>query len=284
MHIFKQIKDLERYLAARRKEGKSIGFVPTMGALHQGHISLLRKSKAGTDCTVCSIFVNPTQFNEASDLDRYPRTPEKDILMLTQAGCQVLFMPSVEEVYPGGKLPVLNLDFGHLATTMEGAHRPGHFQGVAQVMKRLMDIVRPDKLFMGQKDFQQVTVVGYLLSAVSPNAKLVVCPTIRESDGLAMSSRNTRLSPEQRALAPLIFQALTNAASKIHSHFPRDIQQEALEMLAVPGIEVEYFEVVDGRSLRPIELFEDTNFAVACTAIRMGEIRLIDNLVLKEEE
>lgn len=259
-----------------------MGFVPTMGALHEGHVALVRKSIAATDLTVCSIFVNPTQFNEATDLEKYPRTPEKDILLLTQAGCQVLFMPPVEEVYPTSGQQPLKVEFGNLAAPMEGAFRPGHFNGVAQVMHRLLDLVKPTKLFMGQKDFQQVAVVNHLIATTHPQVQMVMLPTIREADGLAMSSRNTRLNAEQRAIAPTVFKALTDAASKVHSHFPADIQKEALEMLAVPGMEPEYFEIVDGKTLQPIALFEDTDYAVACTAVRLGNVRLIDNIVMKE--
>ncbi|MBI5915873.1 MAG: pantoate--beta-alanine ligase [Bacteroidetes bacterium] len=282
MLLFKKTTDLQRYLSACRAEGTSVGFVPTMGALHDGHVSLIRQSVATTRCTVCSIFVNPTQFNEAKDLEKYPRTPEKDILLLMGAGCHVLFMPEVDEVYPDGQKTPLDIDFGYLAQPMEGTHRPGHFEGMAQVVRRLLDIVQPAELFMGQKDFQQFAIVRHMLEQLRSPIKLTMCPTIREADGLAMSSRNMRLTPEQRALAPLIFQTLGNAKANMTTLFAEQIKKEAMLALSVPGIVPEYFEMVDGRTLRPVGVFEDHEMVVACTAVRVGEVRLIDNLVMKQ--
>ncbi|MBK9017176.1 MAG: pantoate--beta-alanine ligase [Saprospiraceae bacterium] len=281
MYLFKKVADLRRHLDARKREGKTIGFVPTMGALHQGHASLVRKSAGETNCTVCSIFVNPTQFNEATDLAKYPRTPENDIALLLESGCSVLFMPEVEEVYPSGQQSPLHLDFGQLDQLMEGAHRPGHFAGMAQVVKRLLDIVQPDQLFMGQKDFQQFAIVQRMLSQLSLPVKLNMCATVREPDGLAMSSRNMLLSPEQHALAPLIFQTLSDAKANMHDQRPDDLKTVALRSLSKPGMEPEYFEIVDGRTLQPIANFEDHEMVVACTAVRFGTVRLIDNLVMK---
>ena len=281
MYLFKKVADLRRHLDARKREGKTIGFVPTMGALHQGHASLVRKSAAEANCTVCSIFVNPTQFNEATDLAKYPRTPENDIALLLESGCSVLFMPEVAEVYPSRQQSPLHLDFGHLDQLMEGAHRPGHFAGMAQVVKRLLDIVQPDQLFMGQKDFQQFAIVQRMLSQLSLPVKLNMCATVREPDGLAMSSRNMLLSPEQRALAPLIFQTLSEAKANVHDPWPDALKAVALRSLSKPGMEPEYFEIVDGRTLQPVANLEDHEMVVACTAVRFGTVRLIDNLVMK---
>ena len=254
-----------------------------MGALHQGHLSLIEKCHRMSDVCVASIFVNPTQFNETTDLLKYPRTPEQDIELLHSAGCQVLFMPPVEEVYPMGQKPSISFDFGYLSQPMEGAHRPGHFQGMAQVVNRLLEIVQSDCLFMGQKDYQQFAIVKNMLQQLGSSIQLVMCPIIREEDGLAMSSRNMRLTKSQRLIAPNIFRTLTMARQTVHSHFPQQIAQEAMKMLSIPGMEAEYFEIVDGVTLRPVQLFEEVDLAVACTAVRVGEVRLIDNMVLKGE-
>jgi len=284
MLLFKQVTHLQQHLAALKKEGVKTGFVPTMGALHEGHLSLLRHSMQETGCTVCSIFVNPTQFNNATDLDKYPRTPGQDLEALIGIGCQVVFMPDVEEVYPANnKVEGPVMDFGYLDQPMEGAHRPGHFAGVAQVVHRLLDIVEPHRLYMGQKDFQQFTIIQHMLAQLKSQVKLVVCPIVRESDGLAMSSRNVLLSPAQRAQAPLIYQTLLNAQKKIHSHFPRQIEIEAMQELSIQDVQPEYFNIVHGRTLRPVELMEEADFAVACTAVKIGNVRLIDNLILKED-
>ena len=281
MLIFKRIEDLQRMLSYERAQGRFIGFIPTMGALHKGHLSLFEKSRSMADLTVGTIFVNPTQFNEKKDLEKYPRTPEKDIEMLVGAGCGVLFMPPVTEVYPNGEEEGHRFDFGYLDKPMEGANRPGHFGGMAQVINRFVDIIGPDHMFMGQKDFQQFAIVKDMLKQLGSGVNLVMCPIVREEDGLAMSSRNARLSKEQRRMAPNIYRVLNMAKEKIHSFFPQQIQEEAMQMLRAPGMEPEYFEIVDGTTLQQLELFENVEVAVACTAVRVGEIRLIDNLILK---
>ncbi len=283
MLLFKKVKELQAYLANQTAKGKTVGFVPTMGALHQGHLTLFQKCLTQSDVCVGSIFVNPTQFNDSTDLFKYPRTPGKDIEMLSGAGCHVLFMPPVEEVYPPGHATPDPLDFGYLDQPMEGAHRPGHFQGMAQVVRRLLDIVQPDTLFMGQKDYQQFAIVQEMLRQLEVRTKLVMCPIVREEDGLAMSSRNMLLSEEQRLLAPKIYQALQAARKMVHSHFSREIEQAALDRLREPGMEPEYFAIVDGITLRPVDLFEDVRLAVACTAVKVGAVRLIDNMILKED-
>jgi pantoate--beta-alanine ligase len=281
MFLFKKSADLRHFLDLRKKQGQTVGFVPTMGALHQGHASLVRQAAVATDVSVCSIFVNPTQFNEATDLAKYPRTPEKDIALLLESGCTVLFLPDVPEIYPDGQQSTLNIDFGQLDQPMEGAHRPGHFKGMAQVVKRLLDIVQPDQLFMGQKDYQQFAIVQHMISVLQLPVKLVMSATVRETDGLAMSSRNLRLTAEQRAIAPLIFQTLISAKEALLAESPQTVSGAAMKALNVPGIVPEYFEIVDGKTLHTINKMDEHNVVVACTAVKLGEVRLIDNLVMK---
>lgn len=283
MLLYKNVKDLQAYLGKLREEGKTIGIVPTMGALHEGHLSLINKAKEVNDCTVCSIFVNPTQFNEASDLTKYPRTPGKDVDLLAGVGCEVIFMPTVEEVYPKGENFDVSFDFEGLDMPMEGANRPGHFAGVAQVVHRLLDIVQPDHIYMGQKDFQQYSIVRRMLALMDSKTKIVMCEIVREADGLAKSSRNVRLTAEHRVIAPKIQEILQEAKSKIHSHFPQQIEAEAMAQLrAIDGFKPEYFTIAHGRTLQPFEVFEDVDFAVACTAVWAGKVRLIDNVILKK--
>ncbi len=284
MLLFKKVSDLQTYLTHARISGKTISFVPTMGALHEGHLSLVRLAKKETGLCVCSIFVNPTQFNDPKDLEKYPRTPVADIALLNDAACDVLFMPPVEEVYPPGLDVSLALDFNGLDLPMEGAHRPGHFAGMAKVVKRLLDLVQPERLYMGQKDFQQFSIVRHLIDRLEMPIEIVCCPTLREPDGLAMSSRNVRLTPEQRTLAPLIYRTLQEAKAKFATLPPRQIEAEALASLRVPGMmSPEYFEIVDGKTLRPVEAYDSVEFVVACTAARVGEIRLIDNIIFKND-
>ena len=285
MLLYKNVKDLNNYLDSVRKQDKTIGFSPTMGALHEGHTSLLKHSIASSDCTVCSIFVNPTQFNESSDLVHYPRTPGKDLELLHAVGCDVVFMPPVEEVYPENVDTSVNFDFKGLDLPMEGANRPGHFAGVAQVIYRFLDILKPDNIYMGQKDFQQYSIIQRMLELAKSSTKIVMVPTVREADGLAKSSRNVRLTKAHRNLAPIIHQTLQEAKSKIHSHFPQQIEKEAMAKLkAVEGFKPEYFDIVEARTLQPFDVFEDVRYAVACTAVWAGDVRLIDNVILKWEK
>ena len=281
MLLFKKVADLQAWLAAERAAGRRIGFAPTMGALHDGHLELIRMAKGDGTLAVASIFVNPTQFNDPKDLEKYPRTPEKDMTMLLGAGCDALFMPPVEEVYPPGHDLTIQLDFGQLDRVMEGEFRPGHFKGMATVVNRLLDIVRPQRLYMGQKDFQQLTIVRDMLRQLRSPTELVMCPTVREADGLAMSSRNVRLSPEMRAAAPAIYQTLLWAKAAFEEQPAAAVQAEARQRLAAAGLRPEYFDIVDGVSLLPVQRWADRDFVVACTAAFAGEVRLIDNLVLK---
>jgi len=281
MFLFKKVADLQKYLDNKRDTGNVIGIVPTMGALHEGHLSLIRASKEQSDITVCSIFVNPTQFNEVSDLDKYPRTTGADIDLLTSVDTDVLFLPSVEEVYPPGLDTKLTLDFGGLANVMEGEFRPGHFDGMAQVVWRLLSIAGADKIFMGQKDFQQLTIVRNMLKQMQSKIELIMCPIVREEDGLAMSSRNVRLTREYRAIAPIIQKTLQEAKAMISEKEPAEIKDWAMDVMKNHDLKPEYFEIVDGITLQAIERFKDSNFVVACTAAWAGEVRLIDNLVFK---
>jgi pantoate--beta-alanine ligase len=283
MLVLKRVSDLQKYLNYLKTKDLQIGFVPTMGALHNGHKSLIEKSKAECNVTVASIFVNPTQFNDVKDLDKYPRTPEQDIEMLTEAGCHVLFMPDESEIYPQGKSASVKFNFGKLDKVLEGTFRPGHFDGMAQVVRRLLDIVKPHRLYMGQKDFQQYTIVASMLEQTKSPIKLVMCETMREKDGLAMSSRNARLSEQGRAVAPLIYKTLHEALEMVGEYSPAEIQKTSINKLrAEPLFKLEYFEIINGRTLLPIHLFEDTDFAVAVVAIWVGDVRLIDNIILKQ--
>lgn len=283
MYLFKKSIDLQKHLDQLRKQNLQIGFTPTMGALHQGHLSLVNKSLSKTDINVCSIFVNPTQFNEKSDLDKYPRTTSQDLELLTTVNNDIVWMPSVEDIYPKDLDTTIPLDFGQLDKVMEAAFRPGHFDGVAQVVKRLLDIVQPDQLFMGQKDFQQMSIIKNMIEQLGLNVELVSCPIIREADGLAMSSRNVRLTSEHRAKAPIIQQTLQWAKSQMNQIPPKEIAAIALERLRLPDFKLEYFEIVDGNTLLKIEKLSDSNFVVACTAVWLGEVRLIDNVIFKNE-
>ena len=281
MLIFKKVSDLQTWLNGKRATGHRIGFVPTMGALHEGHLELVRMSKRDECLSVASIFVNPTQFNDPKDLEKYPRLPDKDAALLLGAGCDALFMPPVEEVYPPGVDLTVHLDFGQLDQVMEGEFRPGHFKGMATVVKRLLDIVAPQMLYMGQKDFQQLSIVRDMIRQLHLPVDLVMCPTVRETDGLAMSSRNMRLSPEMRAAAPVIHQTLQWAKSELQTRPAAGIQVEAMQQLSTAGLKPEYFDIVDGVTLLPVSNWAAGDFIVACTAAFAGEVRLIDNLVLK---
>lgn len=252
-----------------------------MGALHKGHLSLLHASQDTAHVTVCSIFVNPTQFNESADLQHYPRTPGRDIDLLHNAGCDILFMPEVEEVYPAEyEVPVPDVALGHLAEVMEGEHRPGHFEGVMQVVLRLLSLVQPDFLFMGQKDYQQLTIIREMIRQLSLEVELVGCPTLREPDGLAMSSRNVRLSPEDRSRALAISQTLAEAGSWAAALSPGEIQEKALTALREAGLVPEYFKLADAENLQLVDTFEAGREVIACVAARAGEVRLIDNRVI----
>lgn len=284
MYLFKQKDTLDRHLSASRNNGKRIGFVPTMGALHQGHLSLIAKTKENCDQVVCSIFVNPTQFNDPADFEKYPVTIDNDILQLTDAGTDVLFLPSVSEMYPEGLGSKTHYDFGQLETILEGAHRPGHFQGVGQVVHKLLDLVKPDLLFMGQKDFQQCLIVNRLLKLIHSKAELVICPTLRESDGLAMSSRNMRLNAVERQNALNIYKALSYVKDNIHKASFSEILSNAANQLKINGFDVDYIELVsleaDGSVIFPKVVGSNPLYAVVAAREVSSDVRLIDNMLM----
>jgi len=266
-----------------RQAGQRIGFVPTMGALHDGHLQLVRAAAAANDVVVVSIFVNPTQFNNSDDFRLYPRLPEADAALLAPAGCTALFLPSVEEMYPSPA--VLRFDFGALERVMEGAHRPGHFNGVATVVSKLFHLGRPHRAYFGQKDLQQVAIIRQLVADLSFDLELVVFPTVREADGLAMSSRNRRLTPEERTVAPRLYEALSQAAELVRTGAEPAMVQAAVQeyLVATPAITLEYLEVVDAQTLQPLSDPWEQQMPVAlCLAAHLGDVRLIDNIVLSE--
>ena len=275
------VNSLQRTLNSYRKQGLTIGFVPTMGALHAGHLSLIRQSAKKNDIVVCSIFVNPTQFNNASDLAKYPRTLKQDGQLLESAGCHLLFAPSVDEIYPPGLDTEVKFSFKGLDKMMEGRFRPGHFKGMAQVVKRLLDLVQPHDLYMGQKDFQQFTIVAHMIKTLKLPIQLVVCPILREAHGLAMSSRNERLNADLRARAALIYKTLKAAKTKLKSTAVSDVEKWVMQKMEAPNFKPEYFSIVDGHTLKPVENPESHDYIVACTAIWAGEVRLIDNMIYK---
>ncbi len=279
MIFIKDPHSFNAFISNAKAAGKSIGFVPTMGALHAGHMDLVRISNERTGLTVVSIFVNPTQFNDPGDFKKYPQTLEKDIQLLDKTGTAVLLAPRTGDMYPAGLQNLETYDLGYLETLLEGKFRPGHFQGVCQVMNRLLKMVEPDQLFMGQKDYQQCMVVQRLLELMKSRTRLVTCPTVREADGLAMSSRNMRLTPEQRAIAPGIYQTLKAAAQQIPHESFESIQNQALQRLADQGFRPEYFEIADARTLKPAHSFQPGKQLVLLVAAFLGEIRLIDNLL-----
>ncbi len=285
MKIFKTENKIQAALENLRKEGKKIGFVPTMGALHEGHLTLILDALEGNDIVVCSIFVNPTQFNDPDDLKKYPRPIEKDIRLLESVGCNFLFLPEVEEVYPPD-LQELNIDLEGLDLPMEGAKRPGHFKGVVRVVHRLLDIVNPYSLYMGQKDFQQISIIGHMLRKMNSTIKLVRVPIVREDDGLAMSSRNIRLSKEGREKAPVLHKVLLEVEHYVNSQpfpSPEGALTLAMDLIKKHGIKnVDYFEIVDGKTLQPLKRFDDTRFAVACAVVVIDGVRLLDNIILFE--
>jgi len=282
MNIIRQAEELKEELKTIRNEQKAIGFVPTMGALHEGHLSLIEESKANTRVTVCSIFVNPAQFNDPKDYEKYPNTIDKDLHILRQAGTDIVYLPSVNEIYPDGTKDLEHYDLGYLETILEGHYRPGHFQGVSQVMARLLKIVLPDQLFMGQKDYQQCMVIQKLLhlTQLDQRISLQVCPTVRESDGLAMSSRNLRLNVQERKIAVGISKALEFAKREIVPGDLTRLEIEATTLLAGSGFKVDYFEIAKADSLELINEWDGKTKLVALTAAFLNQVRLIDNMLL----
>lgn len=280
MQILTTAAGLQAYSEHVRQAGQRVALVPTMGALHNGHIQLVQAARNECNEVIVTIFVNPTQFNNAEDFRLYPRMPEADADLLAPAGCTALFVPSVEEMYP--RPTVLRFDFGALERVMEGAHRPGHFSGVATVVSKLFHLARPHRAYFGQKDWQQVAIVRQLVADLSFDLEIVACPTMREADGLAMSSRNRRLDPAARAAAPLLHQVLAAAAAQVRQGVsPAQVRAEAEATLArEPLLTPEYLEVADAQTLQPLEQYAPGRAVVLCVAAHLGGVRLIDNVVV----
>jgi pantoate--beta-alanine ligase len=279
MIIFRKIGPLKNYLAKLRQEGKT-GFVPTMGALHQGHLQLVDISLKENDLTLCSIFINPTQFNDPQDFQKYPVTIEADILKLEEQGCDILFLPSVEEIYPAGLGQGKHYALGYLEQILEGKFRPGHFQGVCRVVDILLEIVEPHRLYLGQKDYQQCMVIQKMIELTGRATQLRICETIREKDGLAMSSRNTRLSASERQVAPIIYSALVKTKNDLKKGDLAPLKKLAFQQLEQAGLRPDYFEFANADTLEIITAWNGTDPLVAVVAAFLGDVRLIDNMIL----
>lgn len=281
MKLVHTINELRAELEIQRKEGKKIGFVPTMGALHAGHASLVKRAVAENEIVVVSDFVNPTQFNDKNDLLKYPRTLEADCELLEKEGAAYVFAPSVEEIYP--EPDTREFSYAPLDTVMEGKFRPGHFNGVCQVVSKLFMIVEPDRAYFGEKDFQQLAIIREMVKQMNFPLQIVGCPIVREEDGLAMSSRNTRLSAEQRQQALNISKTLFKSQEFASSHTVAETLKFVEDSIAASeGLELEYFEIVDGTTLQKISSWDDTDYVVGCITVFCGEVRLIDNVKYKE--
>ena len=281
MKVIHTIKDLQAELTVLRAQGKKVGLVPTMGALHVGHASLVKRSVSENGVTVVSVFVNPTQFNDKNDLAKYPRTLDADCRLLEDCGAAFAFAPSVEEMYP--QPDTREFSYAPLDTVMEGAFRPGHFNGVCQIVSKLFDAVQPDRAYFGEKDFQQLAIIREMVRQMNYKLEIVGCPIVREEDGLALSSRNKRLSAQERENALNISRALFKSRTFATSHTVSETQkmvEEAIE--AAPGLRLEYFEIVDGNTLQKVSSWEDSLYVVGCITVFCGEVRLIDNIKYKE--
>ena len=277
MQVVKHINELRTILDIKRQEGLSIGFVPTMGALHEGHLSLVEKAGQQTGFVVVSIFVNPTQFNDQGDLERYPRDLQKDVDLLSATSCRLVFAPEADEVYPEPDTRQFN--FGSLEQVMEGKFRPGHFNGVAQVVSRLFDIVQPDKAFFGQKDFQQLAIINEMVRRMNLSVEIVPCPIVREADGLAMSSRNMLLSSGQRKNAPQISAILFEAMNKTAELNVEELCHWVVSHInETEFLDTEYFEIVDAVTLQPVKNWNEEGRKIGCVAVHCGKVRLIDNV------
>ena len=281
MQLYTTVRNLQKSISQNKQNGQKIAFVPTMGALHAGHLSLVKKAKQHADLVVVSIFINPSQFNNQQDLLKYPRMLEQDAYLLEQIDCEILFVPLASEVYPAGLNPELKLELGILDQVLEGEFRPGHFKGMLEVVYRLLDIVQPDILIMGQKDFQQFTLVFNMIRQLKIPVQLIIGETLRESDGLAMSSRNMRLSAEMRKIVPIIYQVLLELKNQLYISEIDDLLSRELEKLNASGLITDYLRIVDGISLEPVLNPKNHDCIVACVACCAGDVRLIDNLVLK---
>jgi pantoate--beta-alanine ligase len=280
---FHTVASIREALHPFRNSGKRIGFVPTMGALHEGHLSLIKQASQENDCVVCSIFVNPTQFNDAKDLAAYPRMPEDDLRLLDSVSCNMAFLPEVSDIYPSGP-DLLDIHFGSLEIGMEGAFRPGHFTGMATVVKRLLDIVEPHRAYFGEKDFQQLAIVRNMVKRLEVPVEIIGCSTLREPDGLAMSSRNLLLSADTRKAAPLIYKALRQAAEHIPHMTPEAVKALVNRFVEQsPLLKVQYFELVDPNTLVPVANWNDHKVVQGCIAVLTDGPRLIDNITYTVE-
>lgn len=281
MELIHAIKELREAMQQAVAAGKTVGLVPTMGALHAGHASLVARSVRENDVTVVSVFVNPTQFNDKEDLAKYPRTLEADCALLESLGATVVFAPSVEEIYPEPDTRVFS--FAPLDTVMEGKYRPGHFNGVAQIVSKLFEMVAPDRAYFGEKDFQQLAIIRALVKQQGYAVDIVGCPIVREEDGLALSSRNARLSAEERERALNISKTLFASREFAKGHSVAETAAFVEQSIAgAEGLRLEYFEIVDGATLQPVAAWNDADFVVGCITVFCGDVRLIDNIKYKE--
>ena len=277
MNIYKTAEELRSFITEERKQGHRIAFVPTMGALHEGHLSLVRRALKENDCCIVSVFVNPTPFNNPRDLETYPRTLDADSRLLASIGTTALFAPEVETIYPEPDTRVFHV--GAVAEVMEGKYRPGHFNGVMQVVSRLFNLVQPDRAYFGEKDFQQIAVLRAMAREIKSPVEIIACPIVREEDGLARSSRNTLLSEEGRAQAPNIYRILSESRTWSKELSPKAVIERATQLLdAIPTLRVEYFEIVDADTLQPITRWEDSPKPHGCITVYCGDVRLIDNI------
>lgn len=283
MKTVNKVADLQQLITEAKAQQKKVGFVPTMGALHEGHLYLVKKCKEENDVCVVSVFVNPTQFNNPEDLEKYPRTPENDCRLLESAGCDLVFMPEVAEMYP--QPDTRQFDFGQIGEVMEGKMRPGHFNGVAQVVSKLFDMVTPDVAYFGEKDFQQVAIIREMVRQLQSPVRIIQVPIVREPSGLAMSSRNMRLTEEQRNEAVAISRALFASKDTMSElTVAETVAAVTASINAVPSLETEYFEIVDGDTMQPVKDWKDSEYIVGCITAYCGEVRLIDNIIYKNNK
>lgn len=283
IRIIKANIDLIDLVRTAKRDLKKIGFVPTMGAIHEGHLSLIRKSGKESDICISSVFVNPTQFNDKDDFRKYPRMLDKDIKMLEQTGCDIVFCPDEEEIYHDSIKDKIKIDLGHLDKILEGEFRPGHFDGVVTIVKKFFDLVQPDKAYFGQKDYQQFLVIKKLISAHSYDIELVMCPIVRENDGLAMSSRNVHLNEEERKTAPLIYDTLMKAKNLLKEKSITEIENWAKERFSNEKIiNFQYFEILNANNLLPLQTQNEAENIVICVSVKVGKVSLIDNILTRE--
>ena len=282
MIILKKAIDIINFLFAAKTGDVTTGLVPTMGALHKGHISLITKAKTNNDFVIASIFINPAQFNDPKDFEKYPVTLEQDIYQLEKAGCTVLFLPTVDEMYPDGLNNLPHFELGYMETILDGKYRPGHFQGVCQLVHRLLQMVLPDKLYLGQKDFQQCLVLKKMVNTYYPSVQIEICPTLREPDGLAMSSRNMRLSTQERLLAVKIYATLQQIRNNCKCGDTSRLKKTAIQYLTAKGFKVDYVELANANSLKPVNNWDGKEKIVALIAAFLNEIRLIDNMIVND--